>query len=48
MEYKITITEQQLMVVLNALGERPLKEVIDTFSSIQKQAMGQAPEGEKP
>lgn len=47
MEYTIKLTDQQLTVILNALGERPLKEVINTFSTIQKQAMEQAPEGEK-
>ena len=43
MDYTIRLTEQQMMVVLNALGERPLKDVLDAFTAIQRQAMEQAP-----
>ena len=42
-EYTIKLTDQQLTVILNALGERPLKEVLDTFSAVQQQAVTQAP-----
>lgn len=43
MEYTIKLTDQQLTVILNALGERPLKEVLDTFAAVQQQAVAQAP-----
>jgi hypothetical protein len=41
MDYKLTLTQQELQQVVNALSELPFKQVAAVFSNIQKQVQDQ-------
>lgn len=41
MEYQLTLAQSDLMIVLQALGELPLKVAVNTFAKIDGQRQAQ-------
>jgi len=41
MDYTLTLTQQDIQIVINALADLPFKMVANTFASIQKQVTDQ-------
>jgi hypothetical protein len=41
MEYTLTLTQQDVQIIINGLGELPLKVAANTFAKLQKQVAEQ-------